>query len=163
MSSEEKRQALKAKIEAAEQRNEERSLGDMAKDATDKATDFVKEHPFATLAGVAVVGLAIGAMTRPGRRAGQQVGRKASSLASYATELGLAYASGIMATAGNVAEAGKDKLEDFGDALNDNAGALRRQAAFKSGNAAAAARGFTREAGKKAGRSIRDLRNRAGK
>lgn len=163
MSSEEQRQALKAKIEAAERRNADRSVGELAKDTAEKATDFVKEHPLATIAGVAVLGLAIGAMTRPGRAAGQRVGRKAGSLANYATDIGLAYVSGMMASASEAAIAGKDRIEDLGDTLNDNVGSLKREATHRSGDAVAAARKIGREAGKKAGRSIRDLRTRTGR
>ncbi len=160
MSSEEKRQELKARIEAAEQRNAERTVGQYAREAADTATEFVKQHPLATVAGVAVIGLAIGAMTRPGRRVGRQAAGRASALATYATEIGLAYASGLMDAASEAATTGKDKIEDLGDALNDNAGALKRKATHSGGNAAAAVRKFSREAGKKAGRSARDLRKR---
>jgi len=160
MSSEEKRQELKAKIEAAEQRNQERSLGQYAREAADTATDFVKQHPLATIAGVAVVGLAIGAMTRPGRQAGRQAGRRAGAFATYAAEIGMAYATGLLDAAGDAAVSGKDKLEDLGDALNDNAGAIKRRATLESGNAAAAVKKMSREAGKKAGRNARDLRSR---
>ncbi|MXO90178.1 hypothetical protein [Pontixanthobacter aquaemixtae] len=160
-SGDEKRQALKAKIEAAEQRNADRSIGDIARDASKKATDFVKEHPFATLAGVAVLGLAIGAMTKPGRRAGKAAGENASKFASYAAELGMAYATGLIDAASDLTQLGKDKIEDLGDAINDNAGELKRKASFRGGNAAAAAKSLTREAGKKAGRTVRDLRLRS--
>lgn len=160
-SSDQKRQELKAKIEAAEQRNADRSIGDMAKEVSEQATDFVKLHPLATVAGVAVVGVAIGAMTKRGRSAGKAAGENVSEFASYAAELGLAYASGLFDAAGEVAQTGRDKAQDIGDALNDNAGSLKRKADFKGGNAAAAAKALTREAGKKAGRTVRDLRLRS--
>lgn len=160
MSTPEKRQALKAKIEAAEARNEARSVGEYAESAAKTATEFVREHPIKAIAGVAVIGILIGAMTKPGRQAGAAAGRRASALASTATELGLAYASGLIDAAGDAALAGRDKLEDVGDALNDNAGALKRRAGFMRGNAAAAAKTLSREAGKKAGRSVRDLKAR---
>ena len=156
-----KRAELKAKIEAAEQRNEERTLGQLARDASETATDFVKLHPFATLAGVAVLGLAVGAMTKPGRRAGKAAGAKVNHFATYAAELGAAYASGLIDAATDAVQTGKDTVEDIGDAINDNAGAAKRKASFISGNAAATARKLTRDAGKKAGRSIRDLRSRS--
>ena len=163
MSSEEKRQALKAKIEAAETRNAERSIGDMARDATDTATNFVKEHPIASVAGVAAIGLMVGAMTKPGRNAGRKAGKRAGALATYASEIGIAYATGLFDAAGEAASTGKDKLEDLGDSIGDNAGALKRRATFTGGNAAAAARALSRNAGKQAGRSARDLRARIGK
>jgi hypothetical protein len=161
MSTDAKRQELKAKIDAAEQRNVERSVGDMARGAAETATDFVKLHPIATVAGVAVLGLAIGAMTKPGRRAGKAAGDNASKFATYAAELGMAYASGLFDAAGEAAQSGKDTIEDLSDAINDNAGALKRKAGFKGGKAAAAAKALTREVGKKAGRSVRDLRLRS--
>ncbi|GAA4643863.1 hypothetical protein GCM10023115_18230 [Pontixanthobacter gangjinensis] len=163
MSSEEKRQALKAKIEAAESRNADRGIGNIAREATDTATNFVKEHPIASIAGVAAIGLAIGAMTKPGRNAGRQAGKKASALAAYASEIGMAYATGLLDAAGEAAATGKDKLEDFSDTIGDNAGALKRRATFTGGNAAAAAKALSRNAGKKAGRSARDIRSRIGK
>ncbi len=160
MTQEEKRDELRARIEAAEQRNEERTLADYARDASETATRFVKEHPFASIAGVAAIGLAIGAMTRPGRRAGRQAAQRTSAFASYATELGLAYAAGLLDTAGGAAQAGRDKLEDFGDSVGDSARSLRRQAAHRAGDTADAARRLTRDIGKKAGRKTRGLRSR---
>lgn len=160
MSPEEKRQELKAKIEAAEERNASRSLESYARDAADTATQFVKEHPIAAVTGVALLGLAVGAMTRPGRRAGAAAGRRASAFAGHAAELGIAYATGLFDAASDAAVHGKDRLEDIGDALNDNAQAAKRRAIFTGGNAAAAARTLARNAGKKAGRTSRDLRSR---
>ena len=161
MSSEEKRQELKAKIEAAEQRNENRTFGDQMRDTTDTATQFVKEHPLATVAGVAVLGLAIGAMTRPGRRAGAKAGRRTSAFASRAADLGMLYAGNLFDTVEDAALAGKDRIEDFGDAAGDNARSLRRRASYSGGNAAASARELARDAGKTAGRSKRNLKLRA--
>ena len=160
MSPEEKREELKAKIEAAEQRNQSRSIEAYARDAADSATQFVKDHPLVAIAGVAVIGLAIGAMTRPGRNAGVAAGRRASAFATHAVELGLAYATGLFDAASEAASQGKDRLEDLGDTLSDNAQAAKRRAVFTSGNAAAVARTVVRNAGKKAGRSSRDLRTR---
>jgi hypothetical protein len=160
MSSAEKRQELKAKIEAAEQRNANRSIEQYARDAAETATQFVKDHPVAAITGVALLGLAIGAMTRPGRRAGAEAGRRASAFATHAAEIGLAYASGLFDAASDAAKSGKDALEDMGDNLQDNADAARRRARFVGGNAAATARSLAREAGKKAGRTSRDLRAR---
>lgn len=160
MSTDEKRDELRARIEAAEERNAERSFADYARDARDSATSFVKDHPFATVAGVAAIGLAIGAMTRPGRRYGRQAARRTSALATYASELGLAYAAGLLDTAGDAARVGRDKLEDLGDAAGDSARSLRREASHRAGDTADAARRLTREIGKKAGRTTRGLRSR---
>ena len=74
LTDEQKREKLRERIEAGEQRNEERTLAEQAKDAADSAMEFTKKHPFAVVGGVLLAGLAIGAMTRPGRR----IGRRAS-------------------------------------------------------------------------------------
>lgn len=159
MSAADKRNALKAKIEAAEMRNALRSAGDTAQDAAEMATDFVKRHPLAAIAGVAVLGLAIGAMTKPGREAGKKAGSNARKFAGYASEIGLAYAAGLLASLGDVVSDGKDAIEDATDKVTDNAGTLKRKAIFSGGNAAAAAKSISREAGKKAGRALRDMGN----
>ena len=77
LTDEQKREKLRERIEAGEQRNEERTLAEQAKDAADSAVEFTKKHPFAVVGGVLLAGLAIGAMTRPGRRIGRRSGEVA--------------------------------------------------------------------------------------
>lgn len=158
-----KRDELRAKIEAGEQRNAQRSVADYARDATNSATEFVKEHPITAVAGVAVIGLAIGAMTRPGRRVARQAGARASSLASVAAELGLAYASGMMDAAGDAARTGRDKLEDLGDGVAHSARSAKRSAAHLAGDGADNVRFLGRKAARQAGRSLRSAKSRLGR
>ena len=89
---EERREALRQRIEASEQRNAERSFADQAKDVLDSATDFAKKHPLAVVGGAIGVGLLIGAMTRPGRR----LGRRTGTMAAMAGDTVLGYAMGLM-------------------------------------------------------------------
>lgn len=152
----EKREELREKIEAAEARNEARSLGDQAREASEKAAEFVKEHPFATIAGVALVGLAIGAMTRPGRR----LGRRGTALAAMAAEFGMSYAREALELAEDTARTGKDKLEDLGDSIGASARNLRRDATYYAESSTDKARNFGRSAGRKAGRAMRDARRK---
>ena len=58
MTTEEKREELREKIEAGQKRLEERSLSDTAREAAESATEFVKRHPLATLGGAVAIGLA---------------------------------------------------------------------------------------------------------
>lgn len=155
-----KRDELRAKIEAGERRNAERSVGDYAREAGEKATDFVKEHPLATIAGVAVVGLAIGAMTRPGRRAARTAGRKTSAFANYAAELGMAYASGLFDAASGAAKAGGEKLADFGGDVAHTARNARDTAGDAAGDALSSIRDLGRKAARNAGQSLRSARSR---
>lgn len=161
MSTPEQYDELRARIDAAEQRNAARDLADKAREAADTAREFVREHPLATLAGVAVVGLAIGAMTRRGRSAGRAAGTRASKWIGYATELGLAYAASAMESAGEAARKGQDQLEDIGDAVGDRARRLRREAGHRAADTQDAARRVSREIGKQASRAVRDLKSRA--
>ncbi len=158
MSTKEQRDALRAKIEAAEQRNADRSIGDYAREASDKATAFVKEHPIATVAGVAVLGLAIGAMTRPGRRAG----RRAGALATYFTDMGLAYASGLFDTAGDAVRHGGEKLGDWSDDIAHSSRKAGRRASRAAYDGRDEARYATRKFARGAERKFRDLRARVG-
>lgn len=160
LTDQEKREKLREKIEAAEVRNNERSLGDQARDALNNATEFVKERPLTAVAGVAVVALAIGAVTRPGRR----LGRRTGVLAASATDAALAYALDLMdrtQTASAAALRGSgDALEDFGDTLGSKARKLRRDAAYRADSAGDALRSKRRKAGRKTSRGLRDLRER---
>ena len=52
LTDEQKRDQLRARIEAGEKRNEERSLGDQAKGVADSAIEFTKKHPLAVVAAL---------------------------------------------------------------------------------------------------------------
>lgn len=149
MTEDQKRDRLRERIDAAEARKAARTVADHARDAATTATDFVKRHPLATVAGVAAVGLAIGALTRPGRKAGKKAGKRASAFASYATELGLAYATGLLDKAGDVARTGQDKLGELGGVAAD-----------RGGDAADTARRLTRQLSAKASQSVKNVRSR---
>jgi len=161
MTTDQKRKKLRGKIEAGERRNAERSLGDYAREARDGAASFVKQHPFATVAG----GLALGAIVAslvpgPGKRLRKKATAKGSALAAMLTELGMAYGASMLDGLSDAARAGQDKLEDLGDSVGDSARSLRREAGHLAGSTSDSARSLAREAGKKTGRSIRDLRAR---
>jgi hypothetical protein len=156
-----KRKTMRKKIEAGEKRNAERGFGDYAREARDGATSFVKQHPFATVAGGLALGAIIAAMVPgPGRRLRKKATAKGSALAAMLTELGVAYGASLLDNLGDAARTGQGKLEDFGETLGDTARGLRRDAGQLTDSARESARELSREAGKKAGRSLRDLRAR---
>jgi len=156
MTTDEKRDALREKIEAAEQRHEERSLQIAAKDAAKNATEFVKKHPLATVGGAIFVGLAIGAMTKPGRRLTKRTG----VLAALVTDAAITYGIQAIDKASDVARDGQDKLEDLNDSVSDKARTAKREAAHLAGTAADRTRTVTRTATRKAGRTVRGMRDR---
>lgn len=156
MTTEEKRAELREKIEAGEKRNDERAFADRAKEAAETATNFAKEHPFAVIGGAIAIGLAIGAMTKPGRRAA----RRGGFLASLAAEAALAYGMHAIDRAGDVARSGQDRLEDFGDSVASSARTARRETSYLAGKASDRTTTIARTASRKAGRSVRNLRSR---
>lgn len=158
MSNTDSRDALRQRIEQGEARLAERDIARAAGDAAKAATDFVRAHPVASVAGVAVIALVIGAMSRPGRR----LGNRAAGLASYATEAGIAYAMGLLDAAGDLAddvrEAGTEKLEDLGDNVERTTRKAKREGAYLAASARDAVHDLGRRAGRKAGRTVRQTR-----
>ena len=155
MSTQEQRDELRRKIEQSERRNEERSLADMARDATDTATEFVKEHPILTVSAVALIGLAIGSRTSKGR----ELTGRAVGFADHLADLGMAYASGMASKVGDAPRHGGDRLVDFGDDVAFGSRAARRNAAYYADRQKDAARHAGRRAARKAGRGYRDLKS----
>ena len=156
LSDEQKRAQLRAKIEAGEQRNAERSFADQAKDAADSALEFTKRHPFTVVGGVLVLGLAIGAMTRPGRR----LGRRGTALAGIALDTALAYGARALDGATNAAQYAGDRIEDFGDSAATAARGLRRDAAYQLDVAGDSLRATSRKAAREGSRLARSARTR---
>ena len=151
-----KREALRAKIDAGEERNAERSFADQAKEAAEGALEFVKANPIKSVTAVAVGALLIGAMTRPGRRAG----RKAGTLAAVATDAALAYGLSLLDAAGGAASKGQDRLAGLGETVGDKARAWQSTAAKEGGDLSDYLVKVARKGGKRAGTTIDELRSR---
>ena len=117
LTDEEKRAELRDKISAGETRNAERSLAEQAQKAADDALDFVRENPLKTMGAVVIGALLIGALTRPGR----ELGRKAGGMASVASDAAIAYAMGLLDSAGDAAEEGQEALADLGHTMGRKA------------------------------------------
>lgn len=156
----EKREALRGKIAAGQRRNEERSFADQAKAAADGALDYVKANPIKAVAGVAAAALLIGAMTGGGRRAGRKAGRKAGALATVATDAALAYGLGLLETASSATSKGQDKLADLGDTVGDKARAWQSTAAREGSALSDYLVDAARKSGKRASKTIDELRSR---
>lgn len=104
-----KRDELRAKIEASERRNAERTMGDQAKEAAGAATTYVKENPMTVLGGAIAIGLVIGLLTRPGRQAAAKAARGTANVVGDA-------AGGAARGVGNAAKAQGSR---FGSLLAD--------------------------------------------
>ena len=156
----EKREALRGKIAAAEERQAQRSFADQAKDAADSALGYVRANPLKAVAAVTIGALVIGALTRPGRRAGAKAGRKDGALAGVATDAALAYGLSLLDSAGSAASKGQERLADLGGSVGDKARAWQSAAAKEGSQLSDYLVEAARRSGKRAGKSIDDLRSR---
>ncbi len=178
-----KRDELRAKIEASERRIAERTIGDQAKDAAGAATTYVKENPLTVLGGAIALGLVVGVLTKPGRRVAKSAATGAAGAVSGA-------ASGAAKTVGNAAKtrgsafgtlladalvaygikliddaldttrAGRDRLEDIGDSASAKSRELKRDAEYAAGSAADKTRTLARRTRRSAERAVRDIKDR---
>lgn len=102
-----KRDALRQKIEANERRIAERTLGEQAKETVDAAVDYTRKNPLKVIGGSVAVGLAIGLMTKPGRRAAKKAASSAATGA--ATKVGGAASNAAGAAKNTVKNAATDR------------------------------------------------------
>ena len=157
---EERRAALRARIEASKERQDERTFGDTVKDAGETVKELAREHPLATVAGVLGLGLVIGAMTRPGRRAARRGGLLARAATDAALAFGMTAVDKVGTETAAARRAGSDGLQDFGETLGSTLRSLRRDAAYRSDVLSDSVRSGSRKASRRASRSVRDLRSR---
>ena len=83
---------LRAKIEASERRNAERTLADQAREAAEAATEYTRAHPLTVIGGAVAIGLLVGLATRPGRRVAT---RAAGAVGAAASGAAASAASGV--------------------------------------------------------------------
>ena len=147
-----KRDALRARIEAAERRNAERTLAVQAREAASAAVDYTRAHPLTVIGGALAVGLAIGLLTRPGRQlahrvatgAGEAVSGARSSAASgvkrvavrSGSQLGtligeavMSYVMTMIDEALDTARSGQERAADLGEAASSKVQEARSAAA----------------------------------
>jgi hypothetical protein len=156
-----KRAEIKARIAAAQARDEERpepGLGGRiengAAEASGKVTSLVKAHPVATVAGAVVAGVLVASLFKGPRRAAVRTGAKAASLASLGSEMALAFAAQLREDAEAARREGERKLDDLGDTVSDTARTLRREADYRAGKATDRARIASRDIGKAIARKL---------
>lgn len=180
LSAEGQRDSLRARIEAAERRNAERSLANEARKAAEAAADYTRAHPLTVIGGALALGLAIGLMTRPGRRVARQMvssasgavsgaassassgvksitARGGSKLGTMLSEAAVAYIMTLIDEALDTARAGQERAEELSDAATGQARKLKDGAMQAAGTAAENSRTLARKTRAAAGQAIRDL------
>ena len=116
-----KRDELRQKIEASERRIAERTLGDQAREAAEAALDYTKANPLKVVGGAIAVGLVIGLMTQPGRRAATRAATTATGAASSAASaVGGAVGSAASGAVRTVSNAAKGRSSKFGALVADS-------------------------------------------
>ncbi|RJY08421.1 hypothetical protein [Aurantiacibacter aquimixticola] len=157
---EEKREEIKARIAAAQEREASRSRSyteratEVASDAGEAFTDFVKKHPIASAVGGVALGVLIAGMFKGPRQAAVRGGTKAVGLAAVGAEIASGFASQLMDDAQDLGRSGARKAEDLADTAGDRARSLKRSAKHTGGDAADAARIARRETGKAIARAL---------
>ncbi len=101
MSVDSKRDSLRARIDAAERRNADRTLADKALEVTDAAIDYTKAHPLTVIGGAVAAGLVIGLLTRPGRQVARRVVNSASGAVSGAAATASSGVKGVTSRGGS--------------------------------------------------------------
>lgn len=175
-----KRDALRARIEAAERRNADRTLADQAKAAADAAIDYTRENPVKVIGGAVALGVVIGLMTRSGRQAASKAARGtahaisgvASSTTASARNLTstspsrtgrmvsdavVAYALKILDEVMDAAREGKERAEDLGESTGKKAKRLAASTADAAETAADNTRALARKTADAAADMVRDL------
>lgn len=158
----EKRTQLKQKVADGQARHGARPentttvldrAGEAAIETKDKFTAFVREHPYATVAGGLALGVLISGLFKrsPTRRVASKAAGRAAGLAAIGAELAMAYAQQAMSAASEAGRAGADKLDDLGDSARH----LGRDAASRAGELGESARAAARSTGRKVARAIR--------
>lgn len=178
-----KRDALRARIESAERRNADRTLADQARAAADTAIDYTRANPLTVIGGALAAGVVIGLLTRPGRRMATRAYHNASDAISDATtsvsrrargltsgrksrfsdligDTAMAYVMSLLDEALDGARAAQDRAEALGDAAGTQAKKLGHNAADAAGSAADNTRALARKASTAAAGAVRDLRRK---
>jgi ElaB/YqjD/DUF883 family membrane-anchored ribosome-binding protein len=154
-----KRQEIKERIAAAQERQAARDgtsitqvISEKAVQARDGVTGFAREHPVAAIAGGLAVGVLISAMFKnsPTRRAGRYAGARAAGLATLGSEIAASLVQQVIEGASTARSAGAEKLEDAGEAISGSAHSARKSL----GHAGDAVRDTAREVGKAIARSM---------
>lgn len=157
-----KREEIKARIAAAQAREEAleektatQRVADKASEASDAFTGFVKEHPLAAAAGGVALGILIASLFPGPRRAAARGGAKAVGLATMGAEMASSFASELLDDAEDLSREGARRAEDLRDAVGDRARSIRRDATYNASRAGDAARIVSRETGKRIARAFK--------
>jgi hypothetical protein len=158
-----KRDALRAKIEAGERRIAQRDLASDAREAAQAAADYARANPGKVVAGALVIGLVIGLLTAPGRRAASNAaarvtGRKRkvdtpSKVAAFLSHTVMTRGMELLEDVLEKANLSRERLDDIAEETVTTARRLGHEAAETSD-------GFARRTRQRAETAARDIADR---
>ncbi|QIG53023.1 hypothetical protein G6N82_01585 [Altererythrobacter sp. BO-6] len=105
MASEDKRNALRQRIETAQNRLSENPASNYAREAADQVIGFAKANPLVVLAGAVAVGLTLGSLSQRGKKAAAATG----VFRRFATDAAIAFAVALYERASHRSEEEKDQ------------------------------------------------------
>ena len=174
------RDALRARIEAAERRNADRTIADQAREAAEAAVDYTRANPLTVIGGALAVGLVIGLLTRPGRRVASRAmhstagaisgtassarsgvsniaSRGGSQIGRMIGQAAISYAMTMIDEVLETARAGQERAAELGDAAGTQAKKLSANASEAASTAAGTTRTLARRTRDAATNAVRDL------
>jgi ElaB/YqjD/DUF883 family membrane-anchored ribosome-binding protein len=159
------RDSLRARIEAAERRNAERTLADQARAAANAAVDYTRANPLTVIGGALVVGLAVGLLTRPGRQLASRVVHSTGDAVSGAASSATSGVKRLAASGGSrigtlLGEAAVAYLMTLVDEALDEASEGRDKAGELSEAAGTKARGLAQKSRDTAGRVVAEIKRK---
>ncbi len=133
--SDEKRQRIRDKIAASQERLEIQSIAERASESEyaakarelgDNARGFAKQHPVLTVAGGLAAGALIAALLKP--KTARALGKKALAYGAVAAEGAMLFGNRALDTAGDAGAEAKGRIGEFGSTVTDGAGDLAKEA-----------------------------------
>ncbi len=157
------RDALRARIEAAERRNADRTIADQAREAATAAVDYTRANPLTVIGGALAVGLLVGLFTRSGAASSARSGvgnvasRGGSRLGQMVGQALVSYAMTVIDEVLDTARAGQERAGEFGDAAASQARTITARTTEAAGSAADSTRALARKTADAAAGVVRDL------
>lgn len=133
--SDEKRQRIRDKIAASQERLEKEAIAEReseneyaakARELGDSAKSFAKDHPVLTVVGGLAAGVLIAALLKP--QTARRLGTKALAYGTVAAEGAKRYGNRALDSAGDAGAEARDRFGDLGHGMADSASDLAREA-----------------------------------
>lgn len=154
-----KRQEIKERIAASQQRHGTRGVGATSSRTEDQrgVVGFATDHPILTVASGLAVGVLIAGLFPSARSAARNGGKRASKLGAAGTTAAFSLFQHLIDSAGDASRAGGETLSDLGSTIGQTARGATRDVRHVADQSSETARIAARDAGKAFSRSLNKL------